>query len=98
MNASYKELDLSQKAAQAAEDNFRLIQNAYSLGAANVIQLIDAQNVMTRTKHMATNAYHQYILDFIHTERLQGKFSFLDADMERDMYTSRLLNYLNEEE
>ncbi|MBR9997335.1 MAG: TolC family protein, partial [Cyclobacteriaceae bacterium] len=98
LKASYRELDLSQKAAQAAEDNFKLIQDAYAQGVANVVQLIDAQNVMIRTKHLAISAYYQYILDFILTERMQGKFSFLDNEMEQEMYTDRLLNYLTEEE
>lgn len=94
LKASYHELDLSQNAAQAAEDNFGIVQDAYSQGMSTVVQLIDAQNVMIKTRHMAMSAYYQYILDYIHTERLQGRFSFLEDEAGRAQYINELLRYL----
>lgn len=94
LKASYRELELSRNAAQAAEDNFGIVQNAYSQGMATVVQLIDAQNVMIKTRHMAMSAYYQYILDYIHTERLQGRFSFLEDEAGRTEYINELLRYL----
>jgi outer membrane protein len=97
LKASYSELDLSQNAARAAEDNYKVVQDAYAQGVATVIQLIDAQNVMIRTKHMASSAYYQYILDYIKAERLQGRFTFLTDEAQQQEYTNRLLNNLNKE-
>jgi outer membrane protein TolC len=97
LKASYNELELSQQAARAAEDNYKVVQDAYAQGIANVVQLIDAQNVMIRTKHMATSAYYQYILDYIKAERLQGRFTFLTDEAQQQEYTNRLLNNLNNE-
>jgi outer membrane protein TolC len=97
LKASYNELELSQQAARAAEDNYKVVQDAYAQGVSNVVQLIDAQNVMIRTKHMATSAYYQYILDYIKAERLQGRFTFLTDEAQQQEYTNRLLNNLNNE-
>jgi hypothetical protein len=52
---------------------------------------------MIRTRQMALGSRYQYILDYIKTERLQGKFFFLESESEKAQYTNRLLNYLTEE-
>ncbi|UBM62709.1 TolC family protein [Candidatus Sulfidibacterium hydrothermale] len=94
LRTSYFELELSKNAAKAAEDNYKTVQDAYSRGAANSIQLIDAQNVMTRIKHLANIAYYQYVLDFIQVQRYQGKFIFLSPEEEQMAYTKRLERFL----
>lgn len=94
LKASYRDLDLSRNAAQAAADNYGVVQDAYSQGMATIVQLIDAQNVMIKTRLMAENAYYQYILDYIHTERLQGRFSFLEDETGKSQYISTLVEYL----
>jgi outer membrane protein TolC len=97
MQASYREMELSKNAASAAEENFYTIQDAYAQGMVNVAQLADAQSVMIRTRQMAVASRYQYILDYIKTERLQGKFFFLEDESEKAQYTNRLLNFLTEE-
>ncbi len=95
LKASYRELGLSQKAAQAAADNYRVVQDAYLQGMVHVVELIDAQNVMIKTRNMAESAYYQYLLDYIHTQRLQGRFSFLEDESAQAAYTGRMVEYLN---
>ncbi len=97
LKASFRELDLSKNAARAAEDNYKVVQDAYAQGVATVIQLIDAQNVMIQTRHMASSAYYQYIIDYIKAERLQGRFTFVTDEVQQQEYTNRLLNNLNNE-
>lgn len=97
LKASYKELELAQEAARAADDNYKIVQAAYAQGVTTVVQLIDAQNMMTRSKYMAASAYYQYILDYVKTERMQGRFIFLTDESQRQDYTNRLLNNLNTE-
>jgi hypothetical protein len=46
---------------------------------------------------MALGSRYQYILDYIKTERLQGKFTFLEDEPEKTLYVNRLLNYLIKE-
>ena len=97
LQSSWREMALSENAARAAEANFQTIQDAYAQGMANVAQLTDAQSVMIRTRQMALGSRYQYILDYIKTERLQGKFFFLEDEPEKAQYTNRLVNYLTEE-
>jgi outer membrane protein TolC len=94
--ASYLELELSTNAAKAAKDNFKVVQDGYFQGVTNLVQLIDAQTVMTRTKHLANIAYYQFILDYLQVERLQGKYIFLSSADERTVYTNQLKNYLQD--
>lgn len=97
LQASYREMELSENAVRAADENFHTIQDAYAQGMVNVAQLTDAQSVMIRTRHIALGSRYQYILDYIKTERLQGKFFFLENESEKAQYTNRLLNYLTED-
>ncbi|HKL71230.1 MAG TPA: TolC family protein [Marinilabiliaceae bacterium] len=95
LRASYLDLDLSKNAAQAAANNFEVVQDGYSQGVTTLVQLIDAQNAMTKTRLMAENAYYQYLLDYIHTERLQGQFSFLEDEAGQADYINNLMDYLS---
>ncbi|SMO39214.1 Outer membrane protein TolC [Saccharicrinis carchari] len=90
LKASYRELDLSQNAAQAAADNLQVVRDAYSQGMATVVQLIDAQNMMVKTQLMAQSSYYQYVLDHIHTQRLYGRFIFLEDEEEQNAYVQEL--------
>jgi outer membrane protein len=94
LRTSYLELELSKNAALAAEDNFKVVQDAYSQGLANLVQLVDAQNIKTQTKHFAAIAYYQYVLDYNYIERLQGKFIFLKDKNEQQVYSNRLQDFL----
>ena len=94
LRTSSLELELSKNAAEAAKANFKMIQDAYFQGAVDLIKLIDAQNVMIRTKHMANISYYQYVLDYILVERYQGKFTFLSTNEEKENYINRLHSYL----
>lgn len=94
LRASFLEVHLSNKAALAAKNNYKIVQDAYSQGVANLVQLVDAQNVMTQTKHMAAISFYQYLLDYIQLERLQGKYIFLSGNDEQEVYLNRLNNFL----
>ncbi len=94
LRTSFLELELSKNAADAAEANFKMIQDAYFQGAVDLIKLLDAQNLMIKTKHMANISYYQYVLDYLLVERYQGKFVFLSTQQERDNYTKSLQRFL----
>lgn len=97
LKASYRDLDLSENAAKAASNNFEIVQDAYSQGMVSVVELIDAQNMMIQTRLKAKNVHFQYILDYIHTERLQGRFTFLEDPTEKFRYISTLADFLRHE-
>ncbi|MFA6759213.1 MAG: TolC family protein, partial [Bacteroidales bacterium] len=95
LSASYKEVKLAERAFNAAQANYNMVQDAYLTGVVNISQLIDAQNAMLKTKIMALSAQYQYALDFIKTERLQGRYTFLDSKNEKNRYRNLMLTYLN---
>lgn len=97
LKASYRELALSETAAKAASENFQALQDAYVQGMANAAQVADAQSVMVRTRTMAMGSEYQYLLDYVKTERLQGRFLFLEDEIEKSLYVSRLLGSLETE-
>lgn len=97
LQSSYREMNLSQNAAIASKENYKNIQDAYAQGIANVAQLADAQYMMIRTQQMAVVSRYQFILNYIKTERLQGKFVFLESKEEKELYTKKLYNVLTKE-
>lgn len=98
LKASYHELALVRKAADAAQSNYETVSEAYFQGMATIVQLIDAQNTRVRTETLASGAYYQYLLDYIKIERLQGKFFFLEQEAEKDQYRNRMLDYLTKQD
>lgn len=95
LQASFKDMALAENAAAAADENFRIIQDAYNEGVVGVIELIDAQNMMIRTKLLSVNARYSYVLNYANTERLQGEYSFLKSDEDHQQYAENLANYLS---
>jgi outer membrane protein TolC len=94
LQASFKDLELSENAARAAEENFGMVQDAYVQGAVGVVELVDAQNMMIRTKTLAVNARYRYVLNYVDAERLQGDYSFLKDAEGHQEYVESLSEYL----
>lgn len=92
--ASFVRVNLSREAADAAADNFQLIQDSYAQGLVNVTTLIDAQNAALQTQLAAESAIYQYVLDFLNVERAIGFYYFLNEQAKRDAFYERFLTYL----
>lgn len=95
LQASFKDLELSENAARAAEENFEMVQDAYAQGAVGVVELVDAQNMKVRTKTLAANARFRYLLNYVDAEKLQGDFSFLKDAEGHQEYVESLVQFLN---
>ncbi|MFN3201219.1 MAG: TolC family protein [Bradymonadia bacterium] len=80
VSASYRGIQLARDAAKAARQNFDLVTDAYGRGAANVIQLVDAQNAALVADQGAANAIFDFLLDYLTAERAVGSFSHLESD------------------
>ena len=94
VSVSYRSVELSENAKEAAQKNFESVQEAYKQGVIDVIQLLDAQNVMLNTSLLATKSYYQYVLDFLQLERLTGKYNFLESVTKQEEYNVRLSQFL----
>lgn len=80
VSASYRAIELAEDAAEAARRNFDLVSDAYGRGAANVIQLIDAQNSALVAEQGAANAIFDFLIDYLRAERAAGAMSHLEPD------------------
>ncbi len=94
-SATFVEVELSRKAADAAKKNFDIVQDSYSQGIVNVTNLIDAQNVAIATALSAQNAIYQFVIDFLNVERSIGNYYFLSSEGERDAFFEKLIIYMN---
>ena len=94
LSASYSQMELSNISAVAALENFKIVQDLYRQGQADIITLIDAQNASLQAELSATNAVYQFMSDFFAVERYAGQFYFLMSQEEKQSFSDNLLNYL----
>jgi len=93
MGASRASIGLSQDAAVAARNNFELVQESYSRGAADVIQLLDAQNASLVAEQVAANAVYDFLIDLMNVERAVGRFYLLADTQAHEAFFQRLEDY-----
>ncbi|UCF20298.1 MAG: TolC family protein [Gemmatimonadota bacterium] len=96
MGASLANIDLSEEAADASENNFRLVQESYSRGAASIIQLLDAQNAARVSEQLAASAVYDFLIDLMTVERAVGRFDFFVGEEEREAFFQRLEMFYQE--
>ncbi len=94
LSASYNNLNLSRKAAIAANKNFTITQDAYSNGTINITSLIDAQNAALQANINEMNASYIFIVDLLQLERSLGRFSFFMSPEEQDAQFEHYEEYL----
>lgn len=92
--ASYAEIGLAKKAAEAAQRNLEIAQDGYKEGIVPIAQLIDAQNAALQTKILASNALYAFMLDFLTVERAIGFYYFLATPAEQEAFLERLALFL----
>lgn len=93
MGASYAGIQQARLAAVAADNNLQLVTDAYSQGAVNIIQLIDAQNAGLVAAQAAASAVYDFLIDLMAAERAIGQFSLLKTPEERNAFFQRLDAY-----
>ena len=88
--ASYANIDLSAQAAVASAKNLELVTDLYRGGAADIIQLIDAQNQALSAALAASNARYDFLIDALRVQRAAGSFSLEGTPDERADFIERL--------
>lgn len=89
--ASYIRRDLSRISADNAQENFKIIQDLYRQGQADIITLIDAQNNSLQAELTAVNALYQLMADYLQLERDIGAFYFTMTPAEKSSFISSLV-------
>ena len=87
---SYANIDLTRDAAEASARNLELVTDLYQRGAADIIQLVDAQNQALGAALAAANALYDFLIDALRVQRASGAFSLEGTDAERDDFLQRL--------
>lgn len=97
MGASLASIDLSREAAEAASRNFDVVADAYTQGAVDIIDLLDAQNAALIANEVAANAVYDFLIDLMTVQRAVATFDFFRSEEEREDFFRRLDSYMVEE-
>ncbi|MEM6639901.1 MAG: TolC family protein [Pseudomonadota bacterium] len=96
--ASYVNIELSERGADASRKNLALVSDAYRQGTVTVIQLLDAQNQSLQADLAANNAVQDFLIDIMNLQRAVSSFDFLLAPEEQAERTRAILSYIEERE
>jgi len=90
VSASYPSIELSRTAANAADENLRMVTDAYGRGAVSVTELIDAQDTALEANLAATDATYGFLIDFVDVLRAMSEFDLLLDPASRDAWFARV--------
>jgi outer membrane protein TolC len=96
MGAARANIGLSRDAAEAARNNFELVQDSYGRGAASIIDLLDAQNTALIAELRAASAIYDFLIQLMNVERAAGRFDFFASVEEREAFFDRLDAYFSQ--
>jgi|GEM_PF-726200 len=87
-------IQLSEISVASAAENLDLTQTAYSNGAVNIIQLIDAQNNLLNAQIANNNALYNFMLTALRLERSLGFYFFQMDESSRQAFKNRIQEYI----
>lgn len=93
--ASFAEIGLAEKAADAAKQNLRIAQDGYREGVVPIAQLIDAQEAALQAEILASNAVYSFLLDYMRVERAIGFYYFLASPEDQAFFFDRARQYFD---
>ncbi|MGB5809821.1 MAG: TolC family protein [Polyangiales bacterium] len=88
--SSFANITLSAQAAEASAKNLELVTDLYQRGAADIIQLVDAQNQALGAALSASNARYDFLIDALRVQRASGAFSLEGTPEVREDFIRRL--------
>jgi hypothetical protein len=78
--ASFEQIGLAEKEAQAAKENYDLVNEAYLEGEAALIEQIDAQRQLVEANIAEREALYQFLSDLLIPEQSIACFPFMEDD------------------
>ena len=88
-------IQLSTISEETAQEALELTQAAYSSGAVNIVQLLDAQNNYLNAQVARANATYNYLISALQVERFLGYYFLLNSEEKNNEFTQRFFEYLN---
>jgi outer membrane protein TolC len=95
MGASFAGIEQSRAAADAAGRSLALMEDAYSRGGADILDLLDAQNNARVADEVAANAVFDFLIDLMEVERSIGRLVLQMPEQEREAFFGRLDEYFS---
>ncbi|WP_268122570.1 TolC family protein [Roseivirga pacifica] len=89
-------LEVSKVSEEAARETLELTQDAYSRGAVNVVQLLDAQTNYLRARIANATAVYTYLISALQLERTIGYFFMLHTEEENQDFMQRFITYFTQ--
>lgn len=90
---AYANIELSQRAARAAQRNLELVNAAYLAGTVDILRVLDAQNQSVTAQLSAANAVYDLMLLILQAERRSGRFRLFAGEDERQDFLERLQSF-----
>ncbi len=90
---SFISIKMSKQRVEYAAKALEVVTNAYSRGAVDILDLIDAQNAYRIAKEANANAVFTFLSDFIQVCRSVGTFDFILNQRTNNEYYERIENY-----
>jgi outer membrane protein len=94
--SAYTAIRLSRQAADAAENNFVVVRDAYSRGTMSVLDLLDAQNAALVADLRAATAVYDFARALMEVERAAARFDFFLTPEDQDDWFKRVDRYFSE--
>ncbi|MEX0288132.1 MAG: TolC family protein, partial [Flavobacteriaceae bacterium] len=88
-------IQLSQLSEETAKEALDLTQTAYSSGAVNIVQLLDAQNNYLNAQLARTTAVYNFLINTLQLERFLGYYFLLNTTSKNNEFRQRFFDYLN---
>lgn len=82
-------------AAESAQMNFELVQDAYLKGQLEITQLIDAQRAAFSAREAETAAVYEYLASYLALENSIGAYTMLMTSEELEAFVERLTAFFS---
>jgi outer membrane protein TolC len=94
--ASHAGIKQARLSAEAANSSLELVEDAYSSGAATILDVLDAQNNALVADEVAANAVYDFLIDLMEVERSIGRLVLQMEAAEREAFFTRLDAYFEQ--
>ena len=89
-SGSFETVGFAERGLAAARRNFELVDAAYTLGVASILDLLDAQSELLSAELGLVNATYGFLQDLLAAERQISFYAFLEAPAEVDALVGQL--------
>lgn len=90
---TWANIELSRRAAVAAERNLELVNAAYLAGTVDILRVLDAQTQAVNARLARANATYDLMLSILNAERRAGRFRYFSGRDERSDFLARLRDF-----